>query len=84
MAEFIFTLDVIHFFFKQWREVLGAHALSRQLTKRQNAIFQAVSPVSQNLPFESLNQFYIFLARKCASFGHSAFFAIVIFQSKVR
>ena len=27
-----------------------------------------------NLYFESLNQFYIFLARKYASFGHSAFF----------
>ena len=37
-------------------------------------ILHAVSPVSQNLPIESLNQFYIFLARKYALFGHSAYF----------
>ena len=70
MADFIFTLDVLQFF--KWREVLGAHALSSHLVKRQNPILRAVSLVSQNLCVESLNQFYIFLSRKYASFGHSA------------
>ena len=42
--------------------------------QRRNPILRAVSPVSQNLYVESLNQFYIFLARKYASFGHSAYF----------
>ena len=60
--------------FEQWREVLGTHGLSGHSAKRRNPILQAVSPVSQNLYVESLNQFYIFLARKYASFGHSAFF----------
>ena len=49
-------------------------ALSGQSANRQNPILHAVSPVSQNLPVESLNQFYIFLARKYALFGHSAYF----------
>ena len=53
---------------------MGAHGLSGHSTKRRNPILHAVSPVSQNLYVESLNQFYIFLARKYASFGHSAFF----------
>ena len=53
---------------------MGAHGLSGHLAKRRNPILLAVSPVSQNLYVESLNQFYIFLARKYASFGHSAFF----------
>ena len=56
--------------FKQWREVLGAHGLSGHSAKRRNPILHAVSPVSQNLYVESLNQFYIFLA----SFGQSACF----------
>ena len=60
--------------FSQWREVLGAHGLSGHSAKRRNPILHAVSPVSQNLYVESLNEFYIFLARKYASFGHSAFF----------
>ena len=60
--------------FKQWREVLGAHGLSGHSAKCRNPILHGVSPVSQNLYVESLNQFYIFLARKYASFGHSAFF----------
>ena len=53
---------------------MGAHGLSGHSAKRRNPILHAVSPVSQNLYVESLNQFYIFLARKYASFGHSAFF----------
>ena len=60
--------------FWQWREVLGAHGLSGHSAKCRNPILRAVSPVSQNLYVESLNQFYIFLARKYALFGHSAFF----------
>ena len=60
--------------FQQWREVLGAHGLSGHSAKRRNPILHGVSPVSQKLYVESLNQFYIFLARKYASFGHSAFF----------
>ena len=74
MADFIFTLDVLHFFLNDEKSYIGVHALSGHLAKRQNPILQAVSPVSQNLPVESLNQFYIFLARKYASFGHSAYF----------
>ena len=60
--------------FKQWREVLGAHGLSGHSAKRRNPFLHAVSPVSQNLYVESLNQFHIFLARKYASFAQSAFF----------
>ena len=56
---------------------MGAHGLSGHSAKRRNPILHAVSPVSQNLYIESLNQFYIFLARKYASFGHSASFAII-------
>ena len=41
--------------------------------KHQNPILGAISPVPQNLYIEYLNQFYIFLARKYASFGHSAY-----------
>ena len=52
---------------------MGAHGLSGHSAKRRNPILHAVSPVSQNLYVESLNQFYIFLARKYASFGHSAY-----------
>ena len=75
--------------FKHWREVLGAHGLSGHLAKRRNPILLAVSPVSQNLYVESLNQIYIFLARKYASFGHSAllsqsFRKVVAFESIVR
>ena len=66
------ALDVLHFF--KWQEVLDAHALSGHSAKHQNPILHAVSPVSQNLPVESLNQYYIFLAKKYASFGHSAYF----------
>ena len=40
---------------------------------RWNPILCAVSPVSQNLCGEYLNDFYIFLARTYASFGHSAY-----------
>ena len=46
-------------------------------TKHKNPILHAVSPVSQNLPVESFNQNYIFLARKYASFGHSANSSII-------
>ena len=53
---------------------MGAHGLSGHSAKRRNPILHAVSPVSQNLYVESLNQFNIFWARKYASFGHSAFF----------
>ena len=60
--------------FKQWWEVLGAHGLSGHSAKRRNPILHAVSPVSQNLYIESLNEFYIFLARKYTSFWQSAFF----------
>ena len=56
----------------KWREVLGAHRLCRHSTMRQNSIFCEVSQVSQNMYGQSLNGFYIFFARKCASFGHSA------------
>ena len=52
MADFIFTLDVLHFFKND--EVLGAHALSGHLAKRQNPILHVVSLVSQNLPVEFL------------------------------
>ena len=52
---------------------MGAHGLSGHSAKRQNPIFRAVYPVSQNQYVESLNQFYIDLARKYASFGHSAY-----------
>ena len=40
---------------------------------RRNTILCAVSPVSQNLYGQSLNDFHIFLAMKYASFGHSAY-----------
>ena len=40
---------------------------------RRNPILCAVSPVSQNLCGQYLNDFYIFLAGKYASFGHSAY-----------
>ena len=53
---------------------MGAHGLSGHSAKRRKPILDGVSPVSQNLYVESLNQFYVFLARKYASFGHSAFF----------
>ena len=58
--------------FWQWREVLGAH-VSGHCVKHQNPILCAVPQVSQNLYSESLNPFKIFLARKYASFGHSAY-----------
>ena len=41
--------------------------------RRQNLILCAVSLVSQNLYVEYLNQFHIFIARKYAVFGHSAY-----------
>ena len=53
---------------------IGCTCTNRSFGKASNPILHAVSPVSQNLCVESLNQFYIFLARKYASFGHSAFF----------
>ena len=53
---------------------MDAHRLSGLSAKRRNPILHAVSPVSQNLYVESLNQFYIFWAWKYASFWHSAFF----------
>ena len=43
------------------------------LAKHQNPILHAVPFVSQNLSVEFLNQFYIFLPRKYASFGHSVY-----------
>ena len=46
--------------------------LSDHSAKRQNPILHTVSPVTQNLPVEYLNN--IFLASKYASFGHSAYF----------
>ena len=39
----------------------------------RNPILCAVSPVSQNLYGQSLNDFHIFLAMKYASFGHSGY-----------
>ena len=53
--------------------VLGAHKLCRHSAMRRNPILCAVSPVSQNLYGQSLNDFHIFLAMKYASFGHSAY-----------
>ena len=53
---------------------LGCILTKRSFGKVSNPILQAVSPVSQNLYVESLNQFYIFLAGIYTSFGHSAFF----------
>ena len=41
---------------------------------RRNPILFAVSPVSQNLCGQYLNDFYIFLAGKYASFRHSAYY----------
>ena len=40
---------------------------------RRNPILCAVSPVSQNLCHQYLNDFYIFLALNYAAFGHSAY-----------
>ena len=40
---------------------------------RLNPILCVVSPMSQNLCGQYLNDFYIFLAGKYASFGHSAY-----------
>ena len=59
--------------FYYWREVLGTHKLCRHSAMRQNPILCAVSPVSQNLYGQSLNDFHIFFAMKYASFGHSAY-----------
>ena len=53
---------------------MGAHKLCRHSAMRRNPILCAVSPVSQNLCGQSLNDFHIFLAMKYASFGHSAYF----------
>ena len=52
---------------------MGAHKLCRHSTMRQNSILCEFSHVSQNIYGQSLNDFYIFFARKYASFGHSAF-----------
>ena len=57
-----------------WREVLGAHALCGHAAKCRNPILRAVSSVPQNLYVKYLIQIHIFLARKYASFGHSAYF----------
>ena len=54
-------------------EVLGAHELCRHSAMCHNPILCAVSPLSQNLYGQSLNDFHIFLARKYAPFGHSAY-----------
>ena len=50
-------------------EVLGVHKLCRHFA----IPILCVSPVSQNLYGQSLNDFHIFLARKYASFRHSAY-----------
>ena len=52
---------------------MGAHKLCRLFAMRRNPILCAVSPVSQNLCGQYLNDFYIFLAGKYALFGHSAY-----------
>ena len=53
---------------------MGAHKLCRHFAMRRNPILCAVSPVSQNLCGQYLNDFYIFLAGKYASFRHSAYY----------
>ena len=70
MAVFIFTLDMLHIFSFDEKSLVHMHYAA----KRRNPILRAVFLVSQNLYVESLNQFYIFLARKRASFRHSAYF----------
>ena len=67
MALFIFTLDVLQFYY-QWREVLSGNVPSSHSAKHQSPILCTVSPVSQNLNEESLNHFHI----KYASFGRGA------------
>ena len=52
---------------------MGEHKLCCHSAMRQNPILCAVSPVSQNLYGQSLNDFHIFFAMKYASFGHSAY-----------
>ena len=52
---------------------MGTHKLCRHSAMRRNPILCAVSPVSQNLYSQSLNDFHIFLAMKYVSFGHSAY-----------
>ena len=54
---------------------MGAHKLKlcSHSAMRQNPILCAVSPVSQNLYGQSLNDLFIFLARKYASFEHSVY-----------
>ena len=52
---------------------MGAHKLCRHFAMRRNPILCDVYPVPQNLCGQYLNYFYIFLAGKYASFGHSAY-----------
>ena len=73
MAVFIFTLDMLHIFSFDEKSRVHMHYAARRQSV-ENPILRAVSPVSQNLYVESLNQFYIFLASKYASFGHSSYF----------
>ena len=71
MAVFIFALDVLQIFTndeKSWVRI--NYAVISQCVKIP--ILCAVSPVSQNLYGQSLNDFHIFLARKYASFVWAA------------
>ena len=49
-------------------------SICRHFAMCRNPILCAVSPVSQNLCGQYLNDFYIFLAGKYASFRHSAYY----------
>ena len=80
MALFIFTLDVLQFYY-QWREVLSGNVPSSHSAKHQSPILCTVSPVSQNLNEESLNHFHIFLPRKYASFGRGALVVAILTES---
>ena len=67
---FNFYSRCVIFFFKMTK-IIGCTWTKRSFGKASD---HAVCAVSQNLSVEFLNQFYILLHRKYASFGHSAFF----------
>ena len=73
MAVFIFVLYVLQFFTNDEKSWVR-NKLCRHFAMRRNPILCAVSPVSQNLCGQYLNDFYIFLAGKYASFRHSAYY----------
>ena len=59
-GSFHFTLDMLQVFSFDKKSRVHMHYLA----KRQNLILCVVSPVSQNLYVEYLNQFHIFFAKK--------------------